>query len=125
MELSIRKADLTEMGGKNEQSYDNLKNMLYTDSAVAGETARYRMGLIMLATVDGRCADEVLAYARETRHEYCCGRTRGPDGSPWRSLGQSLIDVDEHNMKIGLQSRAGSRNIKPIVSRVFLCQFWY
>ncbi|KAH8112382.1 hypothetical protein DFH11DRAFT_1744983 [Phellopilus nigrolimitatus] len=82
MELSIRKTDLcnlrdklkiaanevvqhsaalslgvTEMGGKNEQSYDNPKNMLYKDSTVA---VRLR---------DGRCADEVLAYARETQHE--------------------------------------------------------
>ncbi|KAH8120111.1 26S proteasome regulatory complex, non-ATPase subcomplex, Rpn2/Psmd1 subunit [Phellopilus nigrolimitatus] len=57
------------MGGKNEQSYDNLKEALYTDSAVAGETAGYGMGLIMLGTADGRCADEMLAYARETQHE--------------------------------------------------------
>ncbi|THH10931.1 hypothetical protein EW145_g999 [Phellinidium pouzarii] len=57
------------MGGKNEQSYDELKQVLYTDSAVAGEGAGYAMGLIMLGTADGKCADEMLAYARETQHE--------------------------------------------------------
>ncbi|KAI5122570.1 hypothetical protein M0805_004787 [Coniferiporia weirii] len=57
------------MGGKNEQSYDDLKQALYTDSAVAGEGAGYSMGLVMLGTADGKCADEMLAYARETQHE--------------------------------------------------------
>ncbi|KAL5495465.1 RPN2 [Sanghuangporus weigelae] len=57
------------MGGKNEQSYDDLKQALYTDSAVAGEAAGYAMGLVMLGTADARCADEMLAYARETQHE--------------------------------------------------------
>ncbi|KAH8114099.1 26S proteasome subunit [Phellopilus nigrolimitatus] len=52
--------------------------MLYTDSAVAGETAGYDMGLIMLASVDGRRADEVLAYARETQHKKTiCGLAVG------------------------------------------------
>ncbi|EJD04170.1 26S proteasome regulatory complex, non-ATPase subcomplex, Rpn2/Psmd1 subunit [Fomitiporia mediterranea MF3/22] len=57
------------MGGKNEQSYDDLKQALYTDSAVAGEAAGYAMGLVMLGTADARYADEMLAYARETQHE--------------------------------------------------------
>lgn len=57
------------MGGKNEQSYEELKTALFTDSAIAGEAAGYAMGLIMLGTADERCADEMLAYARETQHE--------------------------------------------------------
>lgn len=57
------------MGGKNEQSYDDLKQTLFTDSAIAGEAAGYAMGLVMLGTADMRCADEMLAYARETQHE--------------------------------------------------------
>lgn len=57
------------MGGKNEQSYDDLKQALYTDSAVAGEGAGYAMGLVMLGTGDAKCADEMLAYAKETQHE--------------------------------------------------------
>ena len=57
------------MDGKNEQSYDDLKAALFIDSAVAGEAAGYAMGLVMLGTADERCADEMLAYARETQHE--------------------------------------------------------
>ena len=57
------------MGGKNDQSYDDLKTTLYLDSAVAGEAAGYAMGLIMLGTADSKCADEMLAYTRETQHE--------------------------------------------------------
>ena len=57
------------MGGKNEQSYDDLKAALFIDSAVVGEAAGYAMGPVMLGTADERCADEMLAYARETQHE--------------------------------------------------------
>lgn len=57
------------MGGKNEQSYDDLKQALFTDSAVAGEAAGYGMGLVMLGTGDAKAADEMMAYAKETQHE--------------------------------------------------------
>jgi 26S proteasome regulatory subunit N2 len=57
------------MAGKNAEAYDDLKQTLFTDSAVAGEAAGYAMGLIMLGTADETCADEMLAYARETQHE--------------------------------------------------------
>lgn len=57
------------MGGKNPEAYDDLKQALYTDSAVAGEAAGYSIGLVMLGTADAKCADEMLAYARETQHE--------------------------------------------------------
>jgi 26S proteasome regulatory subunit N2 len=57
------------MGGKNPEAYDDLKQTLFTDSAVAGEAAGYAMGLIMLGTADANCAEEMLTYARETQHE--------------------------------------------------------
>lgn len=57
------------MGGKNMDAYEDLKQTLYTDSAVAGEAAGYGIGLIMLGTADSHVADEMLAYARETQHE--------------------------------------------------------
>ena len=57
------------MGGKNEQAYDDLKQTLYSDSAVAGEAAGYSMGLVMLGTGDARIAEEMLTYAKETQHE--------------------------------------------------------
>ena len=57
------------MGGKNMEAYEDLKQTLFNDSAVSGEAAGYAMGLIMLGTANGECADEMLTYARETQHE--------------------------------------------------------
>ncbi|KII93864.1 hypothetical protein PLICRDRAFT_36086 [Plicaturopsis crispa FD-325 SS-3] len=57
------------MGGRNPEAYDDLKQTLFTDSAVAGEAAGYAMGLVMLGTADATSADEMLTYARETQHE--------------------------------------------------------
>lgn len=57
------------MGGKNAEAYEDLKQTLFSDSAVAGEAAGYAMGLILLGTGDGNCAEEMLVYARETQHE--------------------------------------------------------
>ncbi len=57
------------MGGRNEQSYDDLKTVLYNDSAVSGEGTGYSMGLIMLGSGDERVAEEMLTYAQETQHE--------------------------------------------------------
>ncbi|KAI0689525.1 armadillo-type protein, partial [Cerioporus squamosus] len=57
------------MGGKSAEAYDDLKQMLFTDSAVAGEAAGYAMGLIMLGTADVTSAEEMLTYAQETQHE--------------------------------------------------------
>ncbi|EGO30956.1 hypothetical protein SERLADRAFT_364688 [Serpula lacrymans var. lacrymans S7.9] len=60
---------VVSMGGKNADAYDDLKQTLFTDSAVAGEAAGYSMGLVMLGTANATCADEMLTYARETQHE--------------------------------------------------------
>ncbi|KAI0320354.1 26S proteasome regulatory complex non-ATPase subcomplex Rpn2/Psmd1 subunit [Amylostereum chailletii] len=57
------------IGGHNAEAYDDLKQVLFSDSAIAGEGAGYAMGLIMLGTGDATCADEMLTYARETQHE--------------------------------------------------------
>lgn len=57
------------MGGKNADAYDDLKQTLFTDSAVAGEAAGFSMGLIMLGTANVEAAEEMLTYARETQHE--------------------------------------------------------
>jgi 26S proteasome regulatory subunit N2 len=57
------------MGGRSAETYEELKQTLFTDSAVAGEAAGYAMGLIMLGSADATCADEMLTYARETQHE--------------------------------------------------------
>jgi 26S proteasome regulatory subunit N2 len=57
------------MGARNSEAFDDLKQTLFTDSAVAGEAAGYAMGLVMLGTADANSADEMLAYTRETQHE--------------------------------------------------------
>lgn len=49
--------------------YDELRNALYNDNAVAGEAAGYAMGLVMLGTASSKALDEMLQYAHETQHE--------------------------------------------------------
>lgn len=57
------------MASGNEEVYDELRNIIYTDSAVAGEAAGYAMGLIMLGTGSERAVEDMLTYAHETPHE--------------------------------------------------------
>ena len=49
--------------------YDELRTVLFNDSAVAGEAAGYAMGLVMLGTASDKALDEMLQYAHETQHE--------------------------------------------------------
>lgn len=60
---------ISAMGGRSSDAYDDLKETLFTDSAVAGEAAGYAMGLVMLGSADQTSAEEMLTYARETQHE--------------------------------------------------------
>ncbi|ANQ10076.1 26S proteasome subunit [Plasmodium coatneyi] len=53
----------------DEQVYDELKGVMYSDSAVAGESAAYAIGLLKLGSGDEKCVDELLAYAHDTQHE--------------------------------------------------------
>ncbi|KAJ7225612.1 D-isomer specific 2-hydroxyacid dehydrogenase [Mycena pura] len=57
------------MGSKSLDAFEDLKNTLFTDSAVAGEACGYAMGLIMLGTAAAESVREMLVYARETQHE--------------------------------------------------------
>ena len=57
------------MGGRSADAYDDLKETLFSDSAVAGEAAGFAMGLVMLGSASQTCADEMITYARETQHE--------------------------------------------------------
>ncbi|KAJ7103629.1 armadillo-type protein [Mycena belliarum] len=57
------------MGSKSADAFDDLKNTLFMDSAVAGEACGYSMGLIMLGTAAADSVREMLVYARETQHE--------------------------------------------------------
>ncbi|KAG9314283.1 26S proteasome regulatory complex non-ATPase subcomplex Rpn2 Psmd1 subunit [Chiua virens] len=57
------------MGGRSSEAYDDLKETLFSDLAVAGEAAGYAMGLVMLGSANKTCAQEMITYARETQHE--------------------------------------------------------
>ncbi|XP_039055605.1 26S proteasome non-ATPase regulatory subunit 1 homolog A-like [Hibiscus syriacus] len=59
---------LAALGTADEEIYDEVKTVLYTDSAVAGEAAGISMGLLMVGTASEK-ASEMLAYAHETQHE--------------------------------------------------------
>ncbi|KAM0786612.1 hypothetical protein ACM66B_002066 [Microbotryomycetes sp. NB124-2] len=57
------------MGSGNEDIYEELRTILFNDSAIAGEAAGYAMGLVMLGTGSAKALDEMLQYAHETQHE--------------------------------------------------------
>ncbi|KFK26374.1 hypothetical protein AALP_AA8G240200 [Arabis alpina] len=59
---------LSALGTADEEIYDDVKSVLYTDSAVAGEAAGISMGLLLVGTATEK-ASEMLAYAHETQHE--------------------------------------------------------
>ena len=59
---------LAALGTADENIFDDIKTILYTDSAVAGEAAGISLGLLMVGTGSEK-AGEMLAYAHETQHE--------------------------------------------------------
>mmetsp|Transcript_32576 Transcript_32576/g.103783 ORF Transcript_32576/g.103783 Transcript_32576/m.103783 type:complete len:1598 (-) Transcript_32576:13-4806(-) len=59
---------LAAMGTGDDEVYEDLKGVLYTDSAVAGEAAGFAMGLLLVGTCSEKAA-EMLAYAHDTQHE--------------------------------------------------------
>lgn len=60
---------LAAMGSQNTAVFDQLKELLYTDSAVAGEAAGIAMGLTMLGSGAEALLADMLQYARDTQHE--------------------------------------------------------
>ena len=59
---------LAALGTEDEEIIEDVKNVLYTDSAVAGEAAGISMGLLMVGSASDK-AQEMLAYAHDTQHE--------------------------------------------------------
>lgn len=57
------------IGSKSVDAFEDLKTVLFTDSAVSGEASGFAMGLIMLGTAAAEPVREMLQYARETQHE--------------------------------------------------------
>uniref|UniRef100_A0A7S1DMZ6 26S proteasome regulatory subunit RPN2 C-terminal domain-containing protein n=2 Tax=Hemiselmis andersenii TaxID=464988 RepID=A0A7S1DMZ6_HEMAN len=60
---------LAGMATGNEELYEDLRVVLFSDNAVAGEAAGLAMGLVMLGTASEKAVQEMLAYAHETQHE--------------------------------------------------------
>jgi 26S proteasome regulatory subunit N2 len=52
----------------NEDVAEEMKNVLYTDNAVAGEAAGLGLGLLLAGTNSDK-TQELLAYAHDTQHE--------------------------------------------------------
>lgn len=69
--LAFRPADADNLASPRTPTelYDELRTILFNDSAVAGEAAGYAMGLVMLGTASDKALDEMLQYAHETQHE--------------------------------------------------------
>lgn len=59
---------LAALGTADDDIYEEVKSVLYTDSAVAGEAAGISMELLMVGTTSEK-AGEMLAYAHDTQHE--------------------------------------------------------
>lgn len=67
---------LAAMGTGNERLFEELKTVLFFDSAVAGEAAAYGIGLLLAghgcsesSPLASAAVTELLAYAHETAHE--------------------------------------------------------
>lgn len=60
---------LAALGTSDEEVFEDLKNVLYMDDAVAGEAAGIGMGLLCCGSGSGSKTQEMLAYAHDTQHE--------------------------------------------------------
>lgn len=59
---------LAALGTQDEEVFEEIKNVLYTDSAVAGEAAGIALGLVSVGSASEKAA-ELLTYAHDTQHE--------------------------------------------------------
>lgn len=60
---------LASMGCADISIYESLRAVLLMDSAVSGEAAALGIGLIMVGSGNVNAIDDLLQYAKETRHE--------------------------------------------------------
>ncbi|DAZ93893.1 TPA: hypothetical protein N0F65_004740 [Lagenidium giganteum] len=64
---------LCGLASHDYEIYEELKNILFTDSAVAGESAGIAIGLVLLGAGsdlrNGEILKDLLAYAHDTKHE--------------------------------------------------------
>eukprot|EP00922_Rhytidocystis_sp_ex-Travisia-forbesii_P023669 GHVS01034710.1.p1 GENE.GHVS01034710.1~~GHVS01034710.1.p1 ORF type:complete len:1006 (-),score=143.50 GHVS01034710.1:269-3286(-) len=57
------------MSQNDDSLYDELKGVMFMDSAVAGEAAAYAIGILMLGTASEKATSDLLGYAHDTQHE--------------------------------------------------------
>jgi 26S proteasome regulatory subunit N2 len=57
------------MGTGSDLIYEDLKAVLYTDSAINGEAVGLSMGLTMLGTGNIKALEDMIQYAHDTQHE--------------------------------------------------------
>ncbi|KAL4804283.1 armadillo-type protein [Aspergillus unguis] len=57
------------MATGDEGIYEDLRNVLYTDSALNGEAVGLAMGLVMLGTGNMKVLEDMIQYAHDTQHE--------------------------------------------------------
>lgn len=60
---------IAAMGTQDKSIYEAIKSTLFTDSAIAGESAGISIGLVMLGSRNPNALDELLHYAHDTQHE--------------------------------------------------------
>jgi 26S proteasome regulatory subunit N2 len=60
---------LTCLATKSDSVYETLRNVLFLDSAVAGEAAGFSIGLVMTGSGHPGVIRDLLSYAHETQHE--------------------------------------------------------
>ncbi|KAI9766582.1 MAG: proteasome regulatory particle base subunit [Geoglossum simile] len=57
------------MATGSEDIYEDLKGVLYTDSALNGEAVGLAMGLVMLGSGNIKALEDMIQYAHDTQHE--------------------------------------------------------
>lgn len=57
------------MATGSEAIYEDLKQVLYSDSAINGEAVGLSMGLVMLGTGNIKALEDMIQYAHDTQHE--------------------------------------------------------
>ena len=57
------------MATGSEEIYEELRSVLYSDSAISGEAVGLSMGLVMLGTGNIKALEDMIQYAHDTQHE--------------------------------------------------------
>jgi len=67
--LADGERETNNVSPSESESFQELRNVLYMDSALAGEAAALGMGMALVGTGDAGAIEQMLEYARETQHQ--------------------------------------------------------